>query len=209
MDKLNLLIFTGIVVVMVGLAYANMNGGGVKVLGRELGSAYAGRPDVRPPFERGSYTVGYASGVIIVELDDDIAREYEGQYLSVYAYDEGGNHVVKFKRVVNGRIIIEDDEDASFIVSFNGDEVNDVIKPDVGMSFNPVLKTAMDSGRHYGLERCLLGRQGESICPVFALRLVKDDNEYGRIKPVIDRDKCIEDGLCTIVCPTRLLHMGE
>ncbi|MBD3388000.1 MAG: hypothetical protein GF416_03030 [Candidatus Altiarchaeales archaeon] len=209
MNRNNILAFIAVVVVMVYLASAAMSGGGLKVLGKTIGSAYAGRPEVRPPFPRESYSIEAVDGGVRVSLSEGIGSEYEGQYLSVYAYDDVGGHVVRFKRVVSGEMFISDGEDASFIVLFNGDKVSEIVKPDVGYRFNPVLLEAMDASRNFGLERCLLGKQGETICPVFALELVKDEGEYGRVKPVIDRNKCIEDGVCTVVCPTRLLYRED
>ncbi|MFH1402690.1 MAG: 4Fe-4S dicluster domain-containing protein [Candidatus Altiarchaeota archaeon] len=209
MNKKNLVLFIVIVLAMVVMAQQNMTGGGITILGKRISSVYAGRPEVKPPFPKDSYKVDVTDKGITITMTKNVTREYEGEFLSVYAYDNDGRHVVKFKRVVNGRIFIGKDEDAQFIVEFNGDKVSSIITPEVGDRFHPTFKDAVKAGRNYGLERCLLGRQGETICPVYALELVRDDGEYGRIKPVVDREKCIEDGLCTVVCPTRLLYRKE
>ena len=206
MDKKNLTIFLAILAVMVALVGTDMISPGLDI-------EKVGRPVVRPPF---SYDKDYKiipdGNEVVVELSPKVAEEYNGRFLSVYAYDKEGNHISKLKRVVNGKIFIDGRESASFKVSFIDGSVSIVDKGDKEASFNQILKEAMDNDRLHGLGRCLLGKQCIKICPVAAAYVLMKDTSpegRGRIIPDIDYTKCIQGGLCANKCPTSLIVIEE
>lgn len=201
MDKQNLTAFLAILVVMVVIVGTDMLSSGIDI-------EKVGRPVVRPPFSDDDYNITFKGDGIIIELSPEVVEEYNGRFLSVYAYDKEGNHISKLKRVVNGKIFIGREEAPSFQAIFSNRIVSKVEKGDKETSFYQILKEAKDKGRYFGLERCLLGRQCIKICPVAAVDvLVKDTSQEGRgrIIPDIDYNKCIQGGLCAARCPTNLI----
>ncbi len=206
MDKKNLTLFLGILAVMAILVGTDMLSPGVDI-------EEVGKPVVKPPFVYDEdYNFTFRGAEVVVELSPEVAGEYEGSFLSVYAYDMGGSHISKLKRVVNGKIFIDREEAPSFQVSFSDEVVSAVEKGDKEASFYQILKEAKDDGKYFGLGRCLLGRQCIKICPVAAVHaLVKDTSlrGKGRIIPDITYNKCILGGLCAAKCPTNLIIVEE
>ncbi|HIE34314.1 MAG TPA: hypothetical protein EYP86_04170 [Candidatus Altiarchaeales archaeon] len=209
MDRKNFALFIGILIVMSALVQLNMS--------ERLRDVKEGRPTVSPPFTDNDYTLSVNDNGVIVNLSDELTRQYGGIYLAVYAYDENGNYITKLKRVVDGKIVIGRDESADFMVKFDGNLVTDIGVSTSKKKFYQILDEAMKNSRNYGLGRCLLGRQGERICPVKAIILIRDDSPEGRgrIIPKINLrngevegpNVCIEDGWCSSVCPTALIHI--
>ena len=199
MDKKNLLIFLVILSILMAFSYMNMLGSGSIPLNK-------GTPVIRDAFLDTDYEFSIGEDEVIVVFAEDIANEYEGRFLSVYAYDSNGNHVTKMKRVVNGEIIIDKTEIPSFVVSFDAHIVTDVGKADQSLRFLSIIKDAKENERNFGVERCLLGERCIAICPVAAVTvLIRDDENKGRIIPDIDYETCILDGLCASRCPTNLI----
>jgi len=199
MDKKNLVTFLAILAVLVALSYMNMLGEGTILVKK-------GRPIVREAFSDTDYEMDIAEDMLVVTFASHVVNEYEGGFLSVYAYDADKNHVTKMKRVVNGKIVIDKDEVPSFVASFDGNVIKDVEKADQSLRFLQIFKGAKDNGRNFGVEKCLMGKRCIAICPVAAVEvLIRDDENKGRIIPNIDYDKCIQDGLCASRCPTNLI----
>ncbi len=201
MDKKNFTLFMAILVVMVALVGTDMLGSGVDI-------SKIGRPVVREPFSDADYNVTFKADQILVDLSPAVVEEYEGKFLSVYAYDLQGNHVFKLKRVVNEKILIDDSEAANFNATLSDGIITGIEKASKEASFYQILVDARDNNRFYGLEKCLLGQQCIKICPVAAIEvLIKDTSPQGkgRIIPDIDYNKCIEGGLCATRCPTSLI----
>lgn len=209
MDKKNITLFLGMLAVMAAIV-------GTDMLSPGLDIEEVGKPVVRPPFayseDYKDYNITFNEDEIIIDLSPEVAGEYEGSFLSVYAYDVEGNHISKLKRVVNGKILIDREESPSFQVSFTDGVVSGMVKGNKEASFCRILKEARDSKRYFGLARCLLGRQCIKICPVAAVHaLVKDTSPEGkgRIIPDITYNKCILGGLCAARCPTNLIIVEE
>jgi len=199
MDKKNLVVFLAIIAILVALSYVNMFGEGT-------GSVKKGRPIVREAFSDTDYKIEVMGDKLIVEFAPHVAKEYEGKFLSVYAYDTDENHATKMKRVVNGKIIIDKSESPSFVATFDGNKINEINKADQSLRFLRIFREAKDNGRSFGVEKCLMGKRCIAICPVAAVEvLIRDDENNGRIIPDIDYNKCIEDGLCASRCPTNLI----
>ena len=199
MDKKNLLVFLVILATLMALSYVNM-------LDEGAGPLKKGEPVVRDAFSDTDYSIDITDDKLIVNFAPQVAKEYEGSFLSVYAYDADENHVTKIKRVVNGEIIVDKSEIPSFVASFEGNRIKEVDKADQSLRFLQILKDAKDNGRNFGVERCLLGKRCIAICPVAAVEvLIRDDENNGRIIPDIDYVKCIQDGLCASRCPTNLI----
>lgn len=200
MDSKNFTLFMVLIVVMIAVVTLNLQGQGIAFNEH-------GRPLVREPFTAEDYNISLGDNDITVSLSDEVTREYEGEYLSVYAYDSEGTHFAIFKRIIDGRITINKDETPNFQVTFKGKRVISVDKPETSTTFHEILKDAKAENRNYGLERCLLGRQCVRVCPVKAVNLIRDDSPggKGRIIPEIDYGTCIQDGRCPTICPTNLI----
>jgi len=201
MDKKNLTLFLAILVVMVFVVGIDMFNSGIDV-------ERVGRPVVKSPFSADDYNFTFNEDGIVIELSPEVLKEYDGRFLSVYAYNENGNHIFKLKRVVNGRIIIDRDEPPGSIVTFSDEIVSSIDRADKEASFYQILKESRDNGRYFGLEKCLLCRQCIGICPVAAVKsLVKDTSPEGRgrVIPDITYNTCIECGRCAVRCPTNLI----
>ncbi|RLI95408.1 MAG: hypothetical protein DRO94_00560 [Candidatus Altiarchaeales archaeon] len=212
MDRGNFVTFILILVIMTALVHLNMSSSGL--------NSIKGRPAVAPPFVIGEdYNISIDENGIIVYLSREVADRYNGIYLAVYAYDEDGKYITKLKRVVNGKIFISNSESADFEVTFDDNLVKDIETPRSKEKFYKIVEDAMANDRNYGLGRCLLGRQCEKICPMRAITLIRDDSidGRGRIIPRINLrngkifgdNLCIEDGLCSSVCPTSLIHLAR
>lgn len=212
MDRRNFMAFIAILTLMAALVQLNMLSSGL--------NSVKGRPKVSEPFVIGKdYNISIDENGVVVDLSKEVAERYNGIYLAVYAYDENGKYITKLKRVVDGKIIIQNSESADFEVTFDGNFVSRIETPKVKEKFYKILDDAIANNRNYGLGRCLLGRQGERICPVKAITLVRDDSPEGRgrIIPKINLrngeikgpNVCIGDGLCSAVCPTSLIHLEE
>ena len=199
MDKKNLVMFLVILGILVALSYVNMLGEGAELVKN-------GKPIIREAFSEEDYEIKIMEDSMIVKFASDVAEEYEGRFLAVYAYDAEGNHVMKMKRVVNGNITINKDEMPSFVASFESNVIKDIKKAEQSLRFMQILKDAKSEGRNFGVERCLMGKRCIAICPAAAIEvLIRDDESNGRIIPEIDYDKCIEGGLCASRCPTDLI----
>lgn len=201
MDKKNLTLFIGIMVIMVGIVAFD-------ALNQDLDLEEDGRPIVRGEFNENQYNISFQQDQILVELSQEIVNEYNGRFLSVYAYDEQGAHVFSIKRVVNGKIIIDKQESPGFRATFDeNDVVSAVNKGNREASLYEIMKKAKDEGRNIGLEKCLLGQQCIKVCPVAAIETLRKDpnSTKGRIMPDIQYDKCIEGGLCYSRCPTDII----
>jgi len=199
MDKKNLVMFLAIMGVLVALSYVNMLGEGADLVKN-------GKPIIREAFSEEDYEIEINDDGMVVKFASEVAEEYEGRFLAVYAYDADGNHVTKMKRVVNGRIMVEADEMPSFVASFEGNVIKDIEKAEQSLRFVQIVNDAKREGRNLGVERCLMGKRCIAICPAAAIEvLIRDDENNGRIIPDIDYDKCIEGGLCASRCPTDLI----
>lgn len=199
MDKKNLLIFLVILSILMAFSYMNMLGSGNIPLNK-------GTPVIRDAFSDTDYEFTIMEDKLIVVFAQDVANEYEGMFLSVYAYDSEGNHVTKMKRVVNGEIVIDKTEIPSFVASFDAYIITNIGKADQSLRFLSIIKDARENGRNFGVERCLLGERCIAICPVAAVTvLIRDDENNGRIIPDINYETCILDGLCASRCPTGLI----
>jgi len=191
--------FLVIMGILVALSYVNMLGGGTELVRK-------GKPIIREAFSDADYKMEITDEGLLVKFASHVANEYEGRFLAVYAYDADGNHVTKMKRVVNGRIAIEEDEIPSFVASFEGNVIKDIEKAEQSLRFLQIMRDAKNEGRNFGVERCLMGKRCIAICPAAAIEvLIRDDENKGRIIPDIDYDKCIEGGLCASRCPTDLI----
>jgi ferredoxin len=201
MDKKNFTLFLALLIVMVAIVRTDMFDSVIDV-------EVVGRPLVRNPFNNDDYKFTFNEDGVVIDLSPDALREYDGEFLNVYAYDEKGNHIFKLKRVVNGKIIIDRDEPPGSTATFSDGIVSEIEMADKEASFYQILKDARDNGRNLGLERCILCRQCIGICPVAAVnRLIKDTSPEGggRVIPDIDYDTCIQGGLCAARCPTNLI----
>lgn len=205
MDKKNFTSFLIILVIMIAIV-------GTKTINQEVNIEVHGKPVVRPPFHDDEYNITINENEIIINISQNIVKEYEGRFLSVYAYDEYGNHISKLKRVINGKITINKNEISNYKAIISNDVVLSIEMGDKNTSFYQILKDAMDNGRYFGLERCLLGMQCIKICPVSAVEvLVRDTSPdgRGRIIPHINNKKCIHGGLCTTTCPNNLIILEK
>lgn len=204
MDSKNFTIFMVLVIAMMTLVTLNLQGQGISFSER-------GKPVVRGPFTNEEYNISLEDDRIIVYVSDEVAKEYEGQYLSVYAYDEEGRHFAIFKRVIDKKITITGDETPNFQVTFEGNKVMSIEKPTGAETFHEILKDSLEENRNHGLERCILGRQCVRTCPVKAVSLIRDDSPEGRgrVIPEIDYGKCILDGRCPTVCPTHIITFDK
>lgn len=201
MDKKNLTLFLAVLVVMVAIVGNDMLNSGINVGG-------VGRPVVRSSFSDDDYNFTFNEDGIVINLSPGILKEYDGRFLSVYAYDENGNHIFKLKRVVNGKIFIDKNEPPGSNATFSNGVVSSIERADKETSFYQIIKEAKNKGRYFGLEKCLLCRQCIGICPVAAIKiLVKDTSPEGRgrVIPEIDYNTCIQSGLCASRCPTNLI----
>ena len=185
--------------VLVAISYTNTLGGGEDLIEN-------GRPVVREAFSDEDYEMDIGDRELSVKFSPDVAGEYEGGFLAVYAYDGEGNHITKIKRVIYGEILIGETEPPSFVATFDGRVVKEIDNPEKSLRFLEIIRDAEENGRDFGVERCLMGKMCIAVCPAAAIKvLVRDDENKGRIIPDIDYNKCIEGGLCSSRCPTNLI----
>jgi len=164
-------------------------------------------PIVREPLT-GKYNISINNAGIEIVLSRDLANEYEGKFLAVYAYKSNDDLFVILKMVINGKIQISAKEEASFEVKLRNGKVESITEAGKDVSFYSILKYAKENNLNYGLQRCLLGKQCAKICPVSAIAEFVADNSQqgrGRIIPRINSASCIKCGLCINRCPTNLI----
>ena len=170
-----------------------------------------GKPIVRAAFTEKDYSIVFKPDAVVVNLSAEASDEYNGGFLSVYAFDEEGNHVFSIKRVLDGKIIIDAEENPGFrAILSESDVVLSVEKGSLDITLYDVLVDAREEGRFFGLEKCLLGQQCIKVCPAAAIMELKKDPDpmgRGRIIPAIIYDNCIEGGLCAARCPTKLITL--